>query len=279
MLLCACFKKQKNWAFGTQKRLILLKIPTTGKDLNEAERYGAIQQASLFLSGEEAVTLDLLPLLKVASEAGYLEDEIYLTSFLWEEAKHVDFFSRLIRDVWQVEGDLHMFHTDNYKSIFYQALPEAMHRLYTDDSPEAQVEASVTYNLVVEGVLAETGYEVWYQAFSNRSIMPGMVEGIQLIQRDESRHIGFAVYFLSRLIAEYGEHLWITLQQKMAELMVPALGLIQDIFSHMIEKHGYMPFDLQLDSFMEYAMAQSQKRLSRIEKALNTPLDVILFPK
>ena len=46
---------------------------------------------SLFQAGEEAVTLDLLPLIRAIAQEGRIEEEMYLTTFLWEEAKHVDF--------------------------------------------------------------------------------------------------------------------------------------------------------------------------------------------
>jgi ribonucleoside-diphosphate reductase beta chain len=43
-----------------------------------------------------------------------------------------------------------------------------MHRLTHDDSPIAQAEASVTYNMIVEGVLAETGYYGFFQAYKRQ---------------------------------------------------------------------------------------------------------------
>ena len=58
--------------------------------------------------------------------------------------------------------DLTHYHTDNYRFIFYDALPSALSALEIDSSPSAQVCASVTYNMVVEGVLAETGYHAFF---------------------------------------------------------------------------------------------------------------------
>src|SRR5437867_1784535 len=45
-----------------------------------------------FMVGEEAVTLDILPLVRAIANEGRLEETIFLTSFALEEAKHVDFF-------------------------------------------------------------------------------------------------------------------------------------------------------------------------------------------
>src|SRR5579875_11769 len=56
--------------------------------LNEDEREALLLQTSLFQAGEESVTLDLLPLIMAIAQEGHLEEEMFLTTFLWEEAKH-----------------------------------------------------------------------------------------------------------------------------------------------------------------------------------------------
>ena len=55
-----------------------------------------LRLTSMFQAGEEAVVLDLLPLVAVVAAEGRLEEELYLTSFLWEEAKHVETFRRFL---------------------------------------------------------------------------------------------------------------------------------------------------------------------------------------
>ena len=60
-----------------------------------------------------------------------------------------------------------------------------MHALLTDQSPAAQIRASVTYNLIVEGVLAETGYYAYYNMLDRNNIMPGLKYGVGLLKRDE----------------------------------------------------------------------------------------------
>src|ERR671935_546130 len=56
--------------------------------LTDAERDLLLRVTALFQAGEESVVLDLLPLLLVAACEGRLEDELFLTAFLWEEGKH-----------------------------------------------------------------------------------------------------------------------------------------------------------------------------------------------
>ncbi len=81
-----------------------------------------------WIAGEEAATLDLLPLLMVVAQEGRIEEEMFLTTFLFEEAKHTEFF-RLLLDAIGETGDLSHFHSATYRKIFYEILPEAMNRL------------------------------------------------------------------------------------------------------------------------------------------------------
>ena len=129
---------------------------------------------ALFAAGEEAVTLDLLPLIEVVAREGRIEEEMYLTTFLFEEAKHTDFFRRFLDEVCDAPVDLSHYHTNNYKQIFYEILPEALLGLKVDQSPAAQIRASVTYNMVVEGVLAETGYHAFFTMLERNDLMPGL---------------------------------------------------------------------------------------------------------
>lgn len=225
---------------------------------------------SLFAAGEEAVTLDLLPLIEVVAREGRLEEEMYLTTFLFEEAKHTDFFRRFLDEVCGASEDLSHYHTENYKRIFYEALPEALHGLKNDSSPAAQIRASVTYNMIVEGVLAETGYHAFFTMLERNNLAPGLRKGISLLKTDESRHIAYGVYFLSRLVAEHPEA-WETLETRMNELLPFAVGVVGDAFS----RYQVVPFGLSEDDFIQYAMTQFGKRFERLQKARGAGLDEI----
>ena len=113
-------------------------------------------------------------------------------------------------------------------SIFYHDLPNALMRLLTDTSHAAQAEAGCVYHVMIEGVLAETGYYGFGQALRARSLLPGLLRGIELVQRDEARHIAYGVYLLQRLIA--GEPaLWESVTARMNDLLPKAMGVIGDV--------------------------------------------------
>jgi ribonucleoside-diphosphate reductase beta chain len=235
------------------------------------EREVLLHLASLFAAGEESVTVDLLPLIGVIAAEGRLEEEIYLTSFLWEEAKHLEAFRRFLDEVAEADSDLSRFHSASYQALFGEALPQALERLRTDPSPLAQAEASVTYNMIVEGVLAETGYQAYHAMLERNGILPGMQQTVALLKRDESRHIAYGVYLLSRLVAEHGEPIWDAIQRRMGELMPLALGTIGEIFA----AYDEMPFGLALDDFVGFATTQFESRFARLERARGQTLEEI----
>src|ERR1700760_585314 len=60
--------------------------------LNEDERDFATRLCAEFIAGEEAVTEDIQPFMAAMREEGRLGDEMYLTQFAFEEAKHTQVF-------------------------------------------------------------------------------------------------------------------------------------------------------------------------------------------
>ena len=241
------------------------------KGLEDLEREVILHLTSLFQAGEESVTLDLLPLIMTIAEEGRLEEEMFLTAFLWEEAKHVEVFRRFLDEVAEEQSDLSRFHGPSYRTIFYEELPQAMGRLKTDPSPQAQAEASVTYNMIVEGVLAETGYHAYHRILERNDLLPGMRKAVAHLKNDESRHLAYGVFLLSRLVAEHGEPLWQVIEARMSSLLPQAILLIQELFA----TYEVMPFGLELEEFTDFAMSQFQRRHRRIERSLSQTLEEI----
>ena len=274
------YEKAKRLGIWNPSDIDLTKDKADWSMLKVDEKDLILRLLAMFVAGEEAVTLDLLPLIHVVAREGRLEEEMFLTTFLFEEAKHTDFFRRFLDEVTNlpppmgdekgVRADLSHYHTFNYHQIFYNELPAALSALEADSSPSAQVRASVTYNMVVEGVLAETGYHAFFTMLERNDLMPGLRKGISLLKQDESRHIAYGVYLLSRLVAEHPEE-WDTLDAQMNSLLPFAIGVIGDAFA----AYEIVPFGLVEDDFVNYAMSQFAKRFERLEKAKGASLEEI----
>ena len=230
---------------------------------DDTERDFLLRTLALFQAGEEGVTSDLLPLIMVIADEGRLEEEIFLTSFLWEEAKHVEFFRRWLDEVAQATGDLDGYLTPSYRHLFLTELPQALAALKTDKSTEAQIRASVTYNMIIEGVLAETGYHGFRQSLEANGKLPGLLEGIRYTARDESRHIRYGVYLLNRLINASPQG-WEVMNQRMNELLGPALAVVSEFWEHYDDEHG--PFGQRMTTYIDYASTQFDKRMRVLER-------------
>jgi ribonucleoside-diphosphate reductase beta chain len=256
------FEKAKRLGIWNPSDIDLSRDHRDWQQLTAMERDLLLRLTALFQSGEEAVTIDILPLIQIIAAEGRIEEELFLSSFLWEEAKHTDFFSRFLLEVAGGPLDLGHYHSPSYRSLVYEALPAAMQRLRRDASPFAQAEAAFTYNMIVEGVLAETGYHAYFSMLERQDLLPGTRQGIKLLKQDESRHIAYGIFLLSRLIAA-DDAVWEHIEERMNDLLLMAAGVIDEAFT----AYETMPFGLEIAEFSDYALTQFQRRIERIEQA------------
>lgn len=239
--------------------------------LSDRERVYVTRLCAGFIAGEEAVTQDIQPFMAAMRAEGRLGDEMYLTQFAFEEAKHVQVF-RMWLDAVGVTGDLHEYLDDipTYRTIFYEELPACLNALSSDPSPAAQVRASVTYNHMVEGMLALTGYFAWHKICVERGILPGMQELVRRIGDDERRHMAWGTFTCRRHVAADDAN-WGVFETRMNELMPLGLRLIEEGFS----LYDPMPFGISTDEFMAYAADKGMRRFGTISSARGRPVGEI----
>jgi ribonucleoside-diphosphate reductase beta chain len=197
-----------------------------------------------FGAGEESVTEDLMPLALVTDS---IDDQMFLASQIYEEAKHTQFFDRYWREVIDpVARELGFERTaptdDRYYNSQYDELFErtetAMERLLTDDTPKHRVEAYCHYHLTIESVLAQTGYYGIQSAFSETGSddvtdeefteLPGLVNGITKIRSDEGRHVGFGMAKVREQVQK-GPVDEAVVQSTLQELLPLVAGTVNDL--------------------------------------------------
>jgi ribonucleoside-diphosphate reductase beta chain len=241
------------------------------QSLSELERDWATRLCAEFIAGEEAVTEDIQPFMAAMRAEGRLGDEMYLTQFAYEEAKHTQVF-RLWLDAVGITEDLHHYldGLPSYRKIFYEELPESLATLTTDPSPAAQVRASATYNHVIEGMMALTGYYAWHKICVSRSILPGMQELVRRIGDDERRHMAWGTFTCRRHVAADDAN-WAVFETRMNELIPLALANTQEAFA----LYDEIPFDLEMDEFMQYATDKGMRRFGTISSARGRPVGEI----
>jgi len=235
-----------------------------------------------FGAGEQSVTEDLSPLAVVLSD---VEDQMFVTTQLYEEAKHTDFFDRYWKQVIHPEEDARgwertspldpKWFDDDYVELFDRN-DEAMALLLTDDTPENRAKAYCHYHLVIEGILAQTGYygltKVWGPQVEEYPELPGLVEGINLIRQDEGRHVGFGMAKLRDLV-QSGDVDAELLDETVGELVL----LVQGTLTPDEEEQAALdelPQVLDDDELTNYAIGKHTERMGQITDAAQAIPDV-----
>ena len=262
------YEKAKKFGTWNPKDIDFSRDKEDWESLTNEQQQSLLTLIAFFYSAEEAVTNDILPLIYAISKTGHFEEEMYLTTFLFEEAKHTDFFSLVIQTI-GIEGDLNSYHTAPYRKLFDELLPNTMERLLHDQSPKAIADAAVVYNMFAEGVLAETGYWTFYEDLVKINKMPGLLQGITNIKRDESRHIGFGTFLLQRLISEDGDMLEYILR-KLQELMPLAVEINQSA-----SKAEYNPFGVPFADSLAFMEKQLNARVEVLKRAKGKTLEEV----
>ena len=88
-----------------------------------------------------------------------------------------------------------------FRKIF-ERLDRMADELRADHSPAKLAAAVTLYHIVVEGTLAQPGQHLICSYLEERDKLPAFREGMQNIQADEQRHIGFGVKLLADLRRE-----------------------------------------------------------------------------
>jgi len=209
----------------------------------ESEMEESRMAVARFGAGEEAVTEDLMPLAMVLSD---INDQMFISSQIYEEAKHTQFFDRYWREVFNpVAEELGLevtqptdqrYFNDDYIAVFDKT-EDAMNRLLEEDTPENRVRAYCHYHLGVESVLAQTGYYGITSAFSDKGSdeialgdwpdSNGLVNGIAKIRSDEGRHVGFGMQKV-RGYVQSGEVDESVVQDVLMDLMPHIAGTVSD---------------------------------------------------
>ena len=91
--------------------------------------------------------------------------------------------------------------SDTFRHIFDDELVEAHKRLIAEpDSLAAKVRFITLYHLILEATLGLTTFRFTTDYLSAEGLLPGFVEGYSKIHHDETRHIGYGIWFLRETV-------------------------------------------------------------------------------
>jgi ribonucleoside-diphosphate reductase beta chain len=163
------------------------------EQLDEPTRIYLERFCSAFYNAEENVALLFCPWIMAASS---LWQQAFLSTQLVEEFKHTDFFDRYFKEVFGEEK-----RQAALANPVHDTLEERGKRLIDSLNGDGDrnmrfVEGVTHYQGIIEGIQANTGYQIFLNLFTRRGLMPGLSEGFKQIQRDEGRHVSFGLQML-----------------------------------------------------------------------------------
>jgi ribonucleoside-diphosphate reductase beta chain len=96
--------------------------------------------------------------------------------------------------------------SDSFRQIFDEALVQEHDKLLADPGDlTTKVRFVTLYHLVLESTLGLTTFKFVTDYLNGEGLLPGFVEGYSKIHHDETRHIGYGVWFLRESVREHEE--------------------------------------------------------------------------
>jgi ribonucleoside-diphosphate reductase beta chain len=165
---------------------------------------------SSLMVAEERITTKFAGL--VAARAPE-EETTFLATQQVDEARHMQFYARF-RDEVIAERTTIAAHverareevSDSFRELFDGALVELHGELVAHpDDPAAKVRFVTLYHLVLESTLGLTTFKFVTDYLNENGLLPGFVDGYSKIHHDETRHIGYGVWFLRETVRDRPE--------------------------------------------------------------------------
>jgi len=211
---------------------------------------------SSLMVAEERITTKFAGL--VAAH-GSEEEATFLSTQQVDEARHMQFYARFQDEV-VAAPDVIAAHierarasvSDAFRHIFDEVLVQAHQRLLAEpESLPAKVRFVTLYHLILEGTLGLTTFKFTTDYLLRELLLPGFVDGYSKIHHDETRHIGYGVWFLRETVRarpEAADVVRETLRELLpsvaASLAPPDTGGSQDFASIGATSEGIRDFAL-----------------------------------
>lgn len=174
--------------------------------LNLEQREQLIKACALFYEGEVSVSDTLAWFMLAVPD---LDRRMFLSTQIFEEVKHAEFFERYFQEVCG-KVDTTAYLIPEYKGVLLDELRErgeTIGRALTSGNQQelglALTMFACHYMAVVEGTMALTGYEFFEDLLAKTGMFPRLLEGIKLIRADEGRHLVHGMDYLREQLEQH----------------------------------------------------------------------------
>jgi ribonucleoside-diphosphate reductase beta chain len=176
-------------------------------DLEDGQRALIFFVLSSLMVAEERITTKFSGLV---GAYGSEEEATFLATQQVDEARHMQFYARFQDEVVAspdvIAAHIHRVRGEAsaaFRHMFDVALVEAHERLVAAPSDvEAKVRFVTLYHLVLEGALGLTSFKFITDYLKANGLLPGFVDGYSKIHHDETRHIGYGVWWLREAVSK-----------------------------------------------------------------------------
>jgi ribonucleoside-diphosphate reductase beta chain len=142
---------------------------------------------------------------------GSEEEATFLATQQVDEARHMQFYARFQDEVVAAPDTIaeHVARaresvSDAFRQIFDVALVDAHEQLVAAPGDlAAKVRFVTLYHMVLEGTLGLTSFKFITDYLDDNGLLPGFVDGYSKIHHDETRHIGYGVWWLRGAVREH----------------------------------------------------------------------------
>jgi ribonucleoside-diphosphate reductase beta chain len=179
-------------------------------EMREADRELIYWAFSSLMVAEERITTKFSGLV---GAYGTEEEATFLATQQVDEARHMQFYARFRDEVIDSPAII-AAHVESareqvspaFRKIFDEALVEAHRALVASPGDlEAKVRFVTLYHLILESTLGLTSFRFITGYLEREELLPGFVEGYSKIHHDETRHIGYGVWFLREAVRDHHE--------------------------------------------------------------------------
>jgi ribonucleoside-diphosphate reductase beta chain len=173
--------------------------------MDGAQRELVLFVLSSLMVAEERITTKFTGL--VAAH-GSEEEATFLATQQVDEARHMQFYARFQDEV-VAAPDVIASHvrrarehvSDAFRHIFDEVLVAAHDELVAAPADlGAKVRFITLYHLILESTLGLTSFKFITDYLRDRGLLSGFVEGYSKIHHDETRHIGYGVWYLRETV-------------------------------------------------------------------------------
>lgn len=140
------------------------------------------------------------------------EAQVYLATQIADEARHVAFLARYFREVFADalppnfrEAPFGGVPSEPFRVLFHDVYDASDEEMRRQPSLEHLVRPLFTSHILLEGAVSTAEFKLLRTVLKRMAIFPGLVQGIDLLTRDEVRHFQFGMRLLLDLFAERPE--------------------------------------------------------------------------